>query len=253
VKPGEIWGSGNYDKVLAVYGTYCEDFLFGLDGHRIIYKPVTTKTAVRNESIPSVWKSAISAILVVHFGLFAVTCLSALTSSSQIDKLLLLSAKYLSPLHLRLDSLPLVNGDEDIDDWPHHLEWRTSALVPWQAMPTTRYSQTSERMQRLIRAAGAAAAIEDTATAAMLVKPFYTELIHDSQEVGNVDGWQLRLVAQSPRGELLPRWEAAIVLIEAPSGDSTVQLLTLSERRLNASNVVENQTTTDLLPVENRQ
>lgn len=193
-----------------------------------------------------------SAILVVHFGLFAVTCLSSLTSSPQLEKLLLLSAKYLSPLHLRLDSLPLVERDKDIDNWPHHLEWRTSAQSPWQPLQGSQYSQTSERMQRLIRAAGAAAAIEDTATAAMLLKPFYTELIHDSQEVDEVDGWQLRLVAQTPQGDLESRWEAAVVLIEGPSGENTVRLLTLDERRLNASIIVESNPATDLLPTENR-
>jgi hypothetical protein len=134
---------------------------------------------------------------------------------------------------LRVDSLPLIQASGDIEDWPHRLEWRTNAQSPWAELVPHNHAPGSVRMARLIRAAAGAAAIEDTATATLLIRPLFNNPV-ELKQIDNESGPRLRVVAISPQGETEVRWEAALVIVDNPVGDG-LQMLTLSERRLTAS------------------
>lgn len=200
--------------------------------------------------------------LVVHLGLLAMSLAGLLVASPVQGRLVRFALPYLSPLHMRVDNRPLDFLNFTESDWEHRLEWGPvpaeeraaepdwrAAEPDWRPFATASWGRfAEERLSRLARAVSEAAEVDDTATAALLIKPWIDRLVSDPAVAAAVgQHFQVRVVVvpRQPAGESSPevRLRAAVILTSDASSDPSAsaqrswKLVTLDESRLNATPV----------------
>ncbi|XZE52748.1 hypothetical protein SH139x_004453 [Planctomycetaceae bacterium SH139] len=216
--------------------------------------PPTDSKPADSKPVPqpsSALRAGMNLWLVVHLGLLAMSLAGLLVASPVQGRLVRFALPYLSPLHMRVDNRPLDFLNFTESDWEHRLEWgpvpadEVGGEPVWRLFETAKWGRfAEERLSRLARAVSEAAEVDDTATAALLIKPWIDRLVSDPAVAAAVgQHFQVRVVVmpRQPAGESSPEVRLRAAVILTPDASASAQrswkLVTLDESRLNATPV----------------